>query len=52
MLLDSGIPTTLQLVSGTLHAKGYMPDAIKPSLRFLETFLNRAGNGLIYSSIS
>ncbi|QXU43036.1 alpha/beta hydrolase [Pedobacter sp. D749] len=42
MLLDSGIPTTVQLVSGTLHAKGYMPDAIEPSLSFLETFLRNS----------
>jgi len=42
MLLDSGIPTTVQLVSGTLHAKGYMPDAIEPSLSFLETFLKNS----------
>lgn len=39
MLLDLGVPTTVQLVSGTLHAKGYMPDAIDASISFLETFL-------------
>lgn len=38
-LLDVGVPTTVQLVSGTLHAKGYMADAIDPSISFLETFL-------------
>lgn len=36
-LLDVGVPTTVQLVSGTLHAKGYMADAIDASLKFLDT---------------
>ncbi|MET1056027.1 MAG: alpha/beta hydrolase [Pedobacter sp.] len=38
-LLRVGVPSTVQLVSGTLHGKGYMSDAIIPSLSFLDTFL-------------
>lgn len=38
-LLDAGVPTTVQLVTGTLHGKGYMADAIDASLSFLDTFL-------------
>ena len=39
-LLNAGVPTTVQLVTGTLHAKGYMADAIDASLSFLDTFLH------------
>jgi len=35
-LLDSGVPSTVQLVPGTIHAKGYMAHAINASLIFLE----------------
>jgi len=37
-LLDAGVPTTVQLVPGTLHGKGYMADAIDASLSFLTGF--------------
>jgi acetyl esterase len=39
-LLDVDVPTTVQLVAGTLHAKGYMADAIDASLSFLDTFFH------------
>ena len=35
-LLAAGVPSTVQLVPGTIHAKGYMPDAIHASLDFLD----------------
>jgi len=34
-LLAAGVPSTVQLVPGTQHAKGYMPYAIDASLSFL-----------------
>ena len=37
-LLDTGVPSTVQLIPGTIHAKGYMPDAIDASLNFLTGF--------------
>lgn len=39
-LLDAGVPSTVQLVPGTKHAKGYMPHAIDASLRFLDNIFN------------
>jgi acetyl esterase len=39
-LLNAGVPSTVQLVTGTEHAKGYMPHAIDASLNFLDNILN------------
>ncbi len=38
-LMDAGVPSTVQLVPGTQHAKGYMENAIEGSLSFLAEFL-------------
>ena len=35
-LLDAGVSSTVQLIPGTEHAKGYMPLAIDASLSFLD----------------
>lgn len=40
-LLDAGVPSTVQLVPGTQHAKGYMESAIRESLLFLDEFLKK-----------
>ena len=39
-LLYAGVPSTVQLVTGTKHAKGYMPHAIDASLSFLDNIFN------------
>jgi len=39
-LLEAGVPSTVQLVPGTAHAKGYMAYAIDASLSFLKNVLN------------
>jgi acetyl esterase len=39
-LLNAGVPSTVQLVTGTEHAKGYMPHAIDASLNFIDNIFN------------
>jgi acetyl esterase len=39
-LLNVGVPSTVQLVPGTIHAKGYMSHAIDASLSFLANIFN------------
>jgi acetyl esterase len=39
-LLKAGVPSTVQLVPGTAHAKGYMAQAIDASLSFLKNVFN------------
>ncbi|MFC0513079.1 alpha/beta hydrolase [Mucilaginibacter angelicae] len=39
-LLNAGVPSTVQLVPGTVHAKGYMSQAIAASLSFLDNIFN------------
>lgn len=39
-LLNAGVPSTVQLVPGTVRAKGYMPHAIAASLSFLDNIFN------------
>ena len=39
-LLNAGVPSTVQLVPGIVHAKGYMPHAIAASLSFLNNIFN------------
>jgi len=39
-LLDVGVPSTVQLIPGTVHAKGYMSQAIDGSLIFLDNIFN------------
>lgn len=39
-LLNAGVPSTVQLVTGTKHAKGYMAHAIDASLGFLDNIFN------------
>jgi acetyl esterase/lipase len=39
-LLNVGVPSTVQLITGTKHAKGYMSQAIDASLNFLDNIFN------------